>query len=84
MLDRSNVMTQMKWDILVLCLRLPTSPHEKVHVEKTSEMPQGEVKNRRRSGYKEKDDFGTWNVQTLFQAGALISSLSQQISVYLT
>ena len=22
-----------------LCLRLPTSPHEKVHVEKTSEMP---------------------------------------------
>jgi len=61
-----------------LCLRIPNSPHKKVHVEKTSEMPQGEVKNRRQSGYKVRDDFGTWNIQTLFQTGALMSSLSQQ------
>jgi len=61
-----------------LGFRLPTSTHKKFHVDKTSEMPQGGLINTSQFGYKEMDDFGTWNVQTIFETGALISSLSQQ------
>jgi len=42
------------------------------------EIPQGGLINTSQSSYKEKDDFGAWNIRTLFETGALISSLSQQ------
>jgi hypothetical protein len=55
-----------------------TSPHTKLMLRKSQRLPQAGLINRRQSGYKEKDlTFDTWNIQTLFKTGALISLLSQ-------
>ena len=55
-----------------------TSPQTRLMLRKSQRLPQTELINRTRSGYKEKDlTFDTWNSQTQFKAGALISLFSQ-------
>ena len=73
----------MKRDTLVLQVGgwawgLQPHPGKESYVMKTWKLPRKGSTVRRRLGYKEKElIFGTWNVRTLFNTGALISLLSQ-------
>jgi hypothetical protein len=80
--ESSKVMTSLKvipWSSrLGFGRETDNSLRKNIDGEKSSEMLQKGLINRRRSGYKVKDlTFGIWSVRTPFKTGALICLLSQ-------